>query len=59
MRDIRKRLGLSQEELARRLGISGTTVARWESGRSRPSNLAVQAMKRLLEQTCILEEDGE
>src|SRR5579859_236853 len=37
VRLLRARLGLSQEQLARQLGVSFATVNRWESGRSRPS----------------------
>jgi DNA-binding transcriptional regulator YiaG len=34
---IRKRLGLSQSGMARRLGIDPTTLRRWEHGRTRPN----------------------
>lgn len=34
LRSRREALGLSMEALARRLGISVTTVYRWESGRT-------------------------
>ena len=37
---IRKELGLSQEQLARELGISFSTVNRWENGKSHPSQMA-------------------
>ena len=37
---IRRQLALSQEALARQLGISYTTVNRWEKGHSKPSRLA-------------------
>lgn len=40
LKDIRKELRLSQEELARALNISFTTINRWENGRSLPSRLA-------------------
>ena len=32
LRGLRARLGLSQEQLARELGVSFATVNRWESG---------------------------
>lgn len=32
---------MSQEDLARQLGVSYATVNRWENGHSRPSKLAV------------------
>lgn len=37
---IRKELGLSQEQLARELGISFSTVNRWENRKSHPSQMA-------------------
>ena len=47
LRLLRTRLGLSQEQLARRLGVSFATVNRWESGRSRPSARARLALAEL------------
>ncbi len=40
IRHLRSKLGLTQEELARELGITVGTVNRWENGRFRPSKLA-------------------
>ena len=37
---IRKELGLSQEQLTRELGISFSTVNRWENAKSHPSQMA-------------------
>jgi len=37
---IRRQLSLSQENLARQLGVSYATVNRWENGLSKPSKLA-------------------
>jgi DNA-binding transcriptional regulator YiaG len=45
---LRQRLGIaSQEELARLLGISVSTVQKWEQGTRTPGNLARQAIQRL------------
>ncbi len=33
--DLRKRLGLSRAELGRRLGVTGQTIANWESGKTK------------------------
>ena len=33
---IREKLGLTQEELAQKLGVSWSSVARWEAGRGKP-----------------------
>ncbi len=40
VKQVRKELGLSQEQLARELNISFSTVNRWENGRSMPSQMA-------------------
>lgn len=37
---VRAELGLSQEQLARELNISFSTVNRWENGKSNPSPMA-------------------
>lgn len=37
---VRHELGLSQEQLARELNISFSTINRWENGKSRPSPMA-------------------
>lgn len=44
---LRDRLGWTQEQMARELGVSWTTVNRWENGRVKPSRLAVLALERL------------
>jgi len=48
---LRKRLGLTQEQLAARLGVNCLTVSRWENRRSRPSPIALKLIKAALEQT--------
>ena len=40
VKEIRRQLSLSQEDLARALGISFATVNRWENGLVKPSKLA-------------------
>jgi transcriptional regulator with XRE-family HTH domain len=39
---IRKTLGLSQERLARILGVSFASVNRWENGRGAPSGIVLE-----------------
>jgi ribosome-binding protein aMBF1 (putative translation factor) len=46
--DVRKRAGLTQEELARRMGTTQPVVARLEGGRCRPS---MRTLERLAEAT--------
>lgn len=40
VKEIRRQLSMSQEDLARELGISFATVNRWENGVVKPSKLA-------------------
>ncbi|HEY6295278.1 MAG TPA: helix-turn-helix transcriptional regulator, partial [Streptosporangiaceae bacterium] len=58
LRLLRTRFGLSQEQLARRLGVSFATVNRWESGRSRPSARASLALAELEAATTSREPPG-
>ncbi|MGV2830734.1 helix-turn-helix domain-containing protein [Myxosarcina sp. GI1(2024)] len=40
IRELRQLSGLTQEELATSLGISFSTISRWERGRANPSPVA-------------------
>ena len=40
IRDVRTKLGMSQQMLAQALNVSFTTINRWENGKAEPSNLA-------------------
>lgn len=42
VKEVRVQLDLSQEDLARELGVSFATVNRWENGRYLPSKLAMR-----------------
>lgn len=46
IKSIRQQLGLSQEELAQKLGVSFTSVNRWENGQTKPSKLARRQIHR-------------
>lgn len=37
VKQVRKKLNLSQEDLAKELGIAFSTLNRWENGRFKPS----------------------
>ena len=41
---FREELGLSQEQLARKIGVSLRSVARWESGEGKPSQMGLRAL---------------
>lgn len=40
VKKVRKQLGLSQEALAHKLGVSFATINRWENSKTMPSKLA-------------------
>jgi len=40
IKEVRRQLAISQEDLARELGVSYATVNRWENGQAKPSRLA-------------------
>jgi transcriptional regulator with XRE-family HTH domain len=48
VRDLRQRLGLTQEKFAAKLGVTFPTINRWENGRAKPSPLALQKIEELL-----------
>lgn len=48
VRELRKRLDLTQEKFAAKLGVTFPTINRWENGRAAPSPLAKQRIQDLL-----------
>jgi len=44
---LRKALGFSQEQLAKKLGTYRETVARWEADRTKPHRLYLQELEKL------------
>lgn len=51
IKELRARLGLTQEQFAAKVGVTWSTVNRWENGRGKPSPLALRqivAMQRRL-----------
>jgi DNA-binding transcriptional regulator YiaG len=47
VRRLRKKLGLTQEAFAARLGVTWVSVSRWENGHSTPRGLSVKALNAL------------
>ena len=45
VKKLRMRLGLSQDAFAAKLGITPMTIRRWESGKSKPSPMAVKLLE--------------
>lgn len=46
VKEARKQLGLSQEKFAGKMGVSFSTINRWEKGRFLPSYLAQTSKRR-------------
>lgn len=64
IREHRKELGLTQEELAERVGVTRQTIIALEKGRYSPSLILAHRIARALgrehiEDIFILDEDGE
>jgi len=51
IRELRSNLGLTQEQFAAKVGVTFSTVNRWESGKSKPSPLAMRQIEELMERT--------
>ena len=49
IRDARKKIGLRQEELGARVGLSRATVSEWESGRRTPDISVMEKLAAALE----------
>jgi DNA-binding transcriptional regulator YiaG len=47
IRELREALGLTQEQFAARIGMTTSTVNRWENGRGTPSPLALKQIEAL------------
>ena len=53
VREMRKKMGWAQEDLARELDVSLSTVQRWESKGAKPTRLARRELKRLFKEAGI------
>ena len=47
IRELRSRLGMTQEEFAHAIAVTVSTVNRWENGHANPSKLAWRAIQGL------------
>ena len=57
VRALREKRGWSQEDLAREMDVSLSTVQRWEKKGSKPHRLARRELKRLFEAAGIESEE--
>jgi DNA-binding transcriptional regulator YiaG len=58
IRVLRVEKGWSQEELARRVGVSLSTVQRWEANDSKPSKLAERELGRVLGKKTLISKEN-
>jgi DNA-binding transcriptional regulator YiaG len=47
IQDIRRRLKVTQEDFAHMVGVTFSTVNRWENGKSRPNRIAQRILAGL------------
>ena len=47
VKELRRKMGWTQEDLAREIGVSLSTVQRWESRGGKPTRLACRELERL------------
>jgi len=45
VRELRQRLGLTQEQFASKLGVTFPTINRWENRHSKPSKMAMMLIE--------------
>jgi transcriptional regulator with XRE-family HTH domain len=48
IKEFRNRRGLTQEGLAREIGVSVSTVQKWEGARARPRGLSLKALEQFV-----------
>lgn len=48
IKEKRKKKGITQEAMAKKLGISVKTLQNWEQGRCRPSRIAEASIEAIL-----------
>lgn len=49
IKNLRQKLGITQESLANKIGVTHQTINRWERGAFKPSRLALEKIKQLEE----------
>lgn len=56
VRELRKKRGWTQEDMAREIGVSLSTVQRWERQGGEPTRLARRELRRLFQEVGIEDE---
>lgn len=49
IKKLRIKLGVSQERFGQLLGVTWGTIQRWETGKFKPSHLALEKLKQIQE----------
>ena len=57
VKKLRKQKGWAQEDLAREIGVSLSTVQRWEKKGGEPTRLARRELVRLFRETGIIDDE--
>ena len=57
LRKLRERAGLSQTELAAKLGVDARTIRRWEDRKHSPHRVYLKMLNRILGQLLIKKEE--
>ena len=57
VKELRRRKGWAQEDLAREIDVSLSTVQRWERQGGKPTRLARRALKNLFQEAGIESDD--
>ncbi len=58
IRTLRKKLGWTRQRFAREVGVSSATINRWEHEKTKPSNLGLVHVARLLKKIKFTDYDG-
>ena len=59
VKELRRRRGWAQEDLAREVGVSLSTVQRWESKGGSPTRLARRELRKLFLEAGISQQNAE
>ncbi len=59
LKELRRKKGWSQEDLAREVGVSLSTIQRWEAKGGKPYRLARRELQRLFQEAGIDGEESE
>lgn len=58
VKELRKKMGWAQEDMARAVEVSLSTIQRWEGKSTKPTRLARKELKRLFQEAGIDDEES-